>query len=561
MTQSKANILVVERFAQQTAGDDGGAGRSGREHRHRRVGRNALRELLHREFAVILLDVHMPEMDGFETAALIRERKSLAHVPIIFVTAYGDDTYATQGYSLGAVDYILAPVVPEVLRAKVGVFVQLFRQQMLIKEQANQQVVLAQEQAARRTAEAANRMKDEFLAILSHELRTPLNAILGWIQLLKMGGASEADVENGLEVIERNARAQAKIIEDLLDVSRIISGKLQLDLRPMNVVEIIEDALSVVQAEAESKHIDVTRSFDAELPLVDADCTRLKQVVWNLLSNAVKFTPRDGHVVVTVRHAEARRRNQRPRFGRRYLARVSAIRLRSLPAGRRLDHAPPRRFGAGAGDRSSARGNARRPDRRHLRRRRPGSHFHRSIAGSRLADRPLAVEQNGHAKPAGTLGASYSLQGVRVLVVDDEQDARELVERVLTRCGAEVCVVGSTHEALRTLPEFHPHVLVSDIGLPCRDGYELIREIRATNVRRRNAGGGADGLCAPRRAADGVRCRLSSAPGQAGQRRGVDRFGSAAGAAGDRRQPRARPSPVSAAAEFLPTGAASPSAK
>ncbi len=235
MATAKANILIVDDSQAKLLAMSVALAELGQNIVTAQSGREALRQLLTEEFAVILLDIHMPEMDGFETAALIRKRKRSAHVPIIFVTAYDDDAYAAQGYSLGAVDYVLTPVVPEVLRAKVGVFVELFRQRMQIKEQAVQQVALAHEQAARKTAEAANRLKDEFLAILSHELRTPLSAILGWVQLLQMSERTDALVDNGLEVIERNARAQAKIIEDLLDVSRIISGKLQLELKPSSI--------------------------------------------------------------------------------------------------------------------------------------------------------------------------------------------------------------------------------------------------------------------------------------------------------------------------------------
>jgi len=271
--ESKVNILIVDDSPSKLLAMEAALTDLGQNVVTAFSGREALRELLRQQFAVILLDVNMPEMDGFETAKLIRERKSSAHVPIIFVTAYEDDAYATQGYSLGAVDYILTPVVPEVLRVKVGVFVELFRQNTRIKEQAEQQIALAQEQSARRTAEAANRMKDEFLAVLSHELRTPLNAILGWIQLLKVE-QTEADLATGLEVIERNAKAQAKIIDDLLDVSRVISGKLQLDLHAANVSDIVDAAVAAVQGAADAKGITISCVQGADVPPVEVDATR-----------------------------------------------------------------------------------------------------------------------------------------------------------------------------------------------------------------------------------------------------------------------------------------------
>jgi signal transduction histidine kinase len=440
-------------------------------------GREALRRLLQQEFAVILLDVHMPEMDGFETAALIRERSSSAHVPIIFITAYGDDARASQGYSLGAVDYLMTPVVPEILRAKVSVFVELYRKNMQIQAQAEERVVLAHEQAARRTAEAANRMKDEFLATLSHELRSPLHAILGWVQLLRVGRVSAEELANGLEVIERNARLQATIIEDLLDVSRIISGKLQLETRPASAAEVVDAAIESVQVNADARRIRIERDWQPDLPPVVVDPMRLQQVVSNLLSNALKFTPIDGRVVASVkvcgaeleiavadsgegiepeflpyvferfRQADASTSRQHGGLG---IGLAIVRQLTEMHGGRVAVESA----GAGRGAKFSV---------------------FLPIPAAPLPERPPILAPP---EVVPEILAPPSLAGLRILVVDDQRDARFLLKQILQGQHAEVIDASSADEAQSLVDTFDPQVLVSDIGMPGRDGYDLIRSLR-----------------------------------------------------------------------------------
>jgi CheY-like chemotaxis protein len=190
-------------------------------------GEEALRHLLSRDFAVILLDVNMPTMDGFETAALIRSRRRSEHTPIIFLTAYPDDAFAARGYSLGAVDYILTPVVPEVLRAKVSVFVEQYRLNREIRRQADHRVALAEEHAARIAAERANQAKSDFLANVSHELRTPMNAIIGMTDLV-LEDRLPAAVREHLDVVKTNARLLLDLLNEILDLSKLESGKFTL---------------------------------------------------------------------------------------------------------------------------------------------------------------------------------------------------------------------------------------------------------------------------------------------------------------------------------------------
>ncbi|MGH9220348.1 MAG: ATP-binding response regulator, partial [Vicinamibacterales bacterium] len=294
-------------------------------------GREALKEVLDQDFALILLDVVMPGVDGYETATLIRERPRSRQTPIIFLTAndFGVN-YVFRGYTVGAVDYLVKPVPADVLRSKVAVFVELFRRQELLrqgfeeletkiaertKELATANVALSaeieerakiekervlllkREQSARLEAERANRLKDEFLATLSHELRTPLNAIMGWAHVLTQTSHDRDTVQRASNVIRQNAMSQAQLIDDILDVSRIVGGRLVIESGSVPVRRVIEDAIDSLMPAASAKAIQVNRDLQDDLSVL-GDRDRLQQVVWNLVSNAFKFTPKGGSVTV-----------------------------------------------------------------------------------------------------------------------------------------------------------------------------------------------------------------------------------------------------------------------
>jgi PAS domain S-box-containing protein len=345
--------------------------------------------------------------------------------------------------------------------------------------------LLASERAARSEAERTSRMKDEFLATLSHELRTPLSAILGWSQVLRSGRASEADVRLGLDAIERNARAQTQLIEDLLDMSRIVSGKLRLDVQPVHPATLVEAAIETLRPAARAKEIRLELECEPGLDAIAGDPARLQQVVWNLLANAIKFTPQRGRVAVAVQraatHLEIRVADDGAGIDASFLPHV-------FDRFSQADASVTRRFGGlglglsivrhlielhGGWVRAESAGEGR------------GATF---TAGLPLAapDRAAATapETPRATAPARTAFQPLDLSGVRVLVVDDQEDALALAHRVLASCGADVKAAAGADEALALLPSFRPDVLVSDIGMPGMDGYAFLRKVRALGAER-----------------------------------------------------------------------------
>ncbi len=343
--------------------------------------------------------------------------------------------------------------------------------------------LLASERAARADAEHAGRLKDEFLATLSHELRTPLNAILGWTHILRRHNRHDAELTEGLSVVERNARMQAQLIEDLLDMSRIISGKLRLDVQEVDLVEVTNAAIESLIPAAEAKGIQFERTLDARAGPVRGDASRLQQVVWNLLSNAIKFTQKNGTVQVGLRRgdgcAEISVSDSGSGINPEFLPYVFE-RFRQADASTTRAH---RGLGLGLaivknlvelhGGKVRARSSGENM----------GATFEVELPlmPQRVADTNRAIGDDLVALSAGVADCPVDaevLRGVSVLVIDDEEDARRLVSRVLEECNATVVQAASAAEAREILRHARPTVLVSDIGMPNEDGYEFIRKLR-----------------------------------------------------------------------------------
>jgi PAS domain S-box-containing protein len=344
----------------------------------------------------------------------------------------------------------------------------------LIEQRQNEalrQQLLEQEKAAREEAERVNRIKDEFLAVLSHELRSPLNPILGWSNLLQKNKLNPAKTAQALSTIQRNAKLQLELIEDLLDVSRILSGKLSLNVAPLNLVSTIQGAMETMQLAAQAKLIDVEVSFEVDECLVLGDATRLQQVIWNLLSNAVKFTDSGGQVNITLEQQSAHAQITICDTGQ-------GIDPDFLPYVfdyfRQANAATTRKFGGlGLGLAIV----------RHLVELHGGTVEVQSLGegmGATFTVRlPLIPTQTTITQNAQSSELVSDLTGIRVLVVDDESDSREFIAFVLEQAGAKVMTANNAHEAMTTLIHSQPDILLSDIGMPEVDGYMLMQQVRA----------------------------------------------------------------------------------
>ncbi|MEH2363938.1 hybrid sensor histidine kinase/response regulator [Nostoc sp.] len=617
--EPKVNILLVDDKLENLLALEAILEKLGENLVRATSGEEALRCLLHQDFAVILLDVQMPGMDGFETATLIRNRGRSRHTPIIFLTAFStSDQMLFKGYALGAVDYLLKPLDPNILTSKVTVFVELFKKTEAVKQQAAQLVAVnaelrqseerlrslstcspvgifeidteggcrytnpryqaicglkaaeslekrwlesvhpedreraiaswsdyirqgrdyseefrfqtangiirwvqvrsspmlsgqgellgyvgtlediterkqaeevraqvIREQTARQEAEAANRMKDEFLAVLSHELRTPLTSMLGWSKILRSKKLDEKATSRALEAIERNAISQMQLIEDILDVSRIIRGQLRLNVSAVNLISVMEAALEAVRPLAEPKDIKLNTVLDTSVGSVYGDPARLQQVVWNLLTNAIKFTPKGGRVEVnllvvcgegeqtTHKYAQIQVIDTGIGISSEFLPKVFE-RFRQADSTTTRSH-----NGLGLGLAIV----------RHLVELHKGTIFAQSAGtgqGATFTVRlPLLQDNRGSRvsrEAAGEISspvASMPLAGLRVLVVDDEADTRNFLSFMFEEYGAIAIAVASVDEALAIVEQAKPDILISDIGMSEQDGYTLIRKLRS----------------------------------------------------------------------------------
>ena len=350
------------------------------------------------------------------------------------------------------------------------------------RKQAEQECeqLLKREQIARADAEVANRMKDEFLATLSHELRTPLNAILGWTQLLRNRRFNETTTGQALETIERNTKSLAQLIEDVLDVSRIIRGTLHLNIHRVKLAPVVEAAIDTVYPAAQAKEISINCKFDPEVGVVVGDANRLQQVVWNLLSNAVKFTPNGGRIDVQLERIESCVqiwvRDTGVGIPAEFLCHVferfrqeDSLITRShggLGLGLAIVRHLVELHGGTVSAESSGIGQ--------------GATFIVNLPMKAVYVEASTAEQlSSVGDIQGVNNYQPNLEGLWVLIVDDEADARHLLTMILRQYGAQVMAVSSASDALLALQEYRPHILVSDIGMPQEDGYTLIRQVRA----------------------------------------------------------------------------------
>ena len=475
-------------------------------------GDQALLSLIAEEFALILLDIHMPGMSGFELAQLIKQRPKTASIPIIFLTAhYNEDRHVLEGYQSGAVDYLLKPINSTIVRSKVAVFAELYRKSREIQatnaalsaEVAERRRVQdemhalyneLEQRVAERTSELVtansalrqiqselretDRRKDQFLAMLGHELRNPLAAICNAVSVLQGIGPHAPDVNWCGEVIERQSEHLTRLVNDLLDVSRVSRGKIQLEKEMLDLVAAARQAVESCRPFINARRHELILSFSPGPVLVEGDRTRLAQVVANLVNNAAKYTDQGGRIEVTVEKEAGNREYAVLRvrdngrgmdaeaignlFELFYQADVNLDRSDGgLGVGLALVRSLVQMHGGTV--EATSRGGAARE-------------------ASRTVRLPCASEAIDAEAPPAPIPDKTSARGMRVLVVDDNVDAAKSLAKMVEFIGHEALVAHAGREAVEVASRERPDVLLLDIGLPQLNGYEVCQSLRASGV-------------------------------------------------------------------------------
>lgn len=459
MNPPTIKFLLVDDLEANLDALEGLLKRDGVELLKARSGPEALELLLRHDFALALLDVNMAGMDGFELAELMRGTERTRRVPIIFVTAGAiDQQRRFRGYDAGAVDFIFKPIEPHILQSKAGIFYELAMQRESLRQTAEE-------------AQAANRAKDQFMAALSHELRTPLTPVLMAVAALQNDSDQPAETQDLLDMMRRNIELEARLIDDLLDASRIHNGKLNIKPVPVDVHELLRHSLVSIGWEVQDKHFHFVSDFGATRHHVLADPVRLQQVFWNLLKNAVKFTPGTGTITVrTLNPDETRLSIQVEDTG---IGISPQAKPRIFEAFEQGDATGQPRFGGlGLGlsiskaivdvHGGTIEADSPGPDQ--------GSTFTVTFPVMEAAALPPANETSS--EPA------VAKRSLRLLVVEDHAPTRAILGRLLTRNGHQVIAAGSVGEALAAFDPASCDVVLTDLGLPDGSGLDLMRQLR-----------------------------------------------------------------------------------
>jgi signal transduction histidine kinase len=478
------DILVVDDNPDNLVAIEVALGDLGRRLVKAASGRSALRHLLERDFALILLDVQMPGMDGFETARLVRSRRRSRHIPIVFITAYSrDDDDVQRAYALGAVDFLFKPIVPEVLRAKAQVFVELQQRTAEVKAQGDRLRELERRELERKLAterqrweaealREENRRKDEFLALLAHELRNPLAPMVTGLELVRRYDIEHSGLQRVWESMGRQVKHLVRLVDDLLDLSRISQGKIALQREVVDLATAARQALESVEPFVQKKGHDLQATFPEEPMPVTGDPVRLVQILSNLLHNAVRYTEPGGHLRLTLSRddndAVARVADDGRGISPEMLESIFEMFVQEsegsgLGLGLTIVHRLVDLHGGRVRAYSRGRGK--------------GSEF--------VVFLPLAAEPSDpDAADAATSeeAAAEEPEGpaLRVAVVEDESDIREATADLLAAWGHQVETAADGNEGLRLILDSRPDVALVDIALPGLDGLSLARKIKNT---------------------------------------------------------------------------------